>query len=469
MRLRSRLALGTVALLAIAILVALTAAYLLVQRQLIGEVDKSLRTRATAIAAIASRPPPAGVRQRFPAKLPRAGFAEPEGYIQFVTNTGKVRLTPGEQIKLPADGAVAVATGRRHSFYVDQTVAGTHVRVYTARAGNGAVQVARSLTDVDNALAWIRVIFIAVSAIAIAATALLALLVARAALRPVATLTADAERIAATRDLTAQTNEGRSDELGRLARAFNVMLRALRESLSAQRQLVADASHELRTPLTTARTSLETLERHPELEIDERQSIIRRANRELEELTQLIDELVALARADREPRDLEPVRLDELTEEVVAVATRRTGGVFHLDLNPTMVQGVPDDLMRAIANLLDNAVKWSPPGSRIDVSVADGKVSVRDRGPGVAPEDRLHVFDRFYRAASARTLPGSGLGLAIVRQVAEAHGGNADVQAAAGGGSVFTLHLPVGSEEASTANGRVAPTRPTPVPPSFSL
>jgi two-component system sensor histidine kinase MprB len=134
-----------------------------------------------------------------------------------------------------------------------------------------------------------------------------------------------------------------------------------------------------------------------------------------------------------------------------------------------MVQGVPDDLMRAIANLLDNAVKWSPPGSPIDVSVADGKVSVRDRGPGVAPEDRLHVFDRFYRAASARTLPGSGLGLAIVRQVAEAHGGNADVQAAAGGGSVFTLHLPVGSEEASTASGRVAPTRPTPVPPSFSL
>jgi two-component system sensor histidine kinase MprB len=124
---------------------------------------------------------------------------------------------------------------------------------------------------------------------------------------------------------------------------------------------------------------------------------------------------------------------------------------------------------RAVWNLLENAGKWNTNGKPVEVTLRDGELVVRDHGPGIAPEDRDHVFDRFYRAPRARSLPGSGLGLAIVRQVAEAHGGNADVQAAAGGGSVFTLHLPVGSEEASTANGRVAPTRPTPVPPSFSL
>jgi two-component system sensor histidine kinase MprB len=212
--------------------------------------------------------------------------------------------------------------------------------------------------------------------------------------------------------------------------------------LTAQRQLVADASHELRTPLTTARARLETLERHPELSADERQEMLRSASSELEEMTTLIEELVALARGDAQAPEFEPVRLDRVAADVVAVAHRRTGRTFHSRLEPSTVQGSPNDLTRAVANLMDNALKWSPSDTAIDVDVARGAISVRDRGPGIEAADRPHVFDRFYRAAAARTRPGSGLGLAIVKQVAEAHGGNAHVAAAADGGSVFVISLP---------------------------
>jgi two-component system sensor histidine kinase MprB len=449
--LRSRLTLATVALLSIAIAVALLTAYLLVRHELRSEIDRSLKSRAAAITAVARQLPPAALKQPPLTNVPRTAFGEPDSYVQFVNRSGKIVLRPGEHVRLPLGSAQAVATGRQRAYYADAVVANTHVRIYTARAPGGAVELARSLGDVDSALGWIRDVFIAVLFLALAATTALAYLVARATLRPVAQLTADAERIAATRDLRAGTDEHRSDELGRLAKAFNTMLRALGDSLSAQRQLVADASHELRTPLTTARTTLESLERHPELDLHERQLYVRAAIAELEEMTKLIDELVALARGDVRPPDKQPVRLDELAGEAVAAAGRRTGREIRAELEPTIVNASADDVTRAIANLLDNAIKWSPSSSPVEITVAHGNVSVRDHGPGVPPEERAHIFDRFYRAAGARTLPGSGLGLAIVRQVAEAHGGSVDVETALGGGAVFTLRLPI---VVNTQNGR---------------
>jgi two-component system sensor histidine kinase MprB len=443
MSLRLRLTLGTVALLSIAIAVALVTAYLLVRHELRSEIDRSLKTRAAAVTSVARQLPATTLRLPPLAKLPRAPFGEPDSYIQFVDRAGKLVLRPGEHVRLPVGDAQAVAAGRRSTYFTDAVVAHTHVRIYTARAPGGAVELARSLRDVDSALGWIRDVFIAVLFLALAATTALAYFVARATLRPVTRLTADAERIAATRDLRAGTDERRSDELGRLAKAFNTMLSALGDSLSAQRQLVADASHELRTPLTTARTSLETLERHPELDPNEQQVCIQVAIAELEEMTKLIDELVALARGDIRPPETEPIRLDELAEEAVSAARRRTGRVIHAELEPTVVSGSADDVGQAIANLIDNAFKWSPPSAPVEVTVENGAVSVRDHGPGVAPEEREHIFDRFYRAAGARTLPGSGLGLAIVRQVAEAHEGSVDVETAPGGGAVFTLRLPL--------------------------
>jgi two-component system sensor histidine kinase MprB len=228
------------------------------------------------------------------------------------------------------------------------------------------------------------------------------------------------------------------------------MLDALNRSVSAQRQLVADASHELRTPLASARANLEVVELHDSLPADERRRIVADALEELREMTLLIEELVELARGDAHSPDKRPTRLDHLTEEVLAGAIRRSATTFRADLDPTLVDAAPAAVTRAISNLLDNAVKWSPEGEPVDVTVRDGSVVVRDRGPGIDPADLPHVFDRFYRAAGARKLPGSGLGLAIVRQVAETHGGTVAAEPADGGGSVFTFRLPVVADTPKT-------------------
>jgi two-component system sensor histidine kinase MprB len=458
MSLRARLATGTVALLAFAIAAGFFAAYFVVRNELNAQVDASLRGRAASIAILSRRIPSRLGKPRLPrvTPVPLGGLA---GYIQFVKATGKTSLTPGERVKLPTAGAQAVARGQRGAFFRDVHVGGTHLRIYTTSAGPGtAVQVARSLGDVDHALGWIRLLFVAISAIAIGASAALALLVARATLRPVDRLTADVERIAATRDLRAGTDESRSDELGRLARAFNTMLRALGDSLTAQRQLVADASHELRTPLTTARTSLESLQLHPEMPAADQERNVAVAIDELSEMTRLIEELVELARGDARSSEQRPTRLDLVAAEAIAVAERRSGREIRAELRPSTVLGAPDDLARAISNLLDNAIKWSPPGEAIEVSVSEGTCRVRDHGPGVDTADIPHVFDRFYRAAAARTLPGSGLGLAIVRQVAEGHAGTATAERAEDGGSIFTIRLPPFAGNLGVPPGAIPPT-----------
>jgi two-component system sensor histidine kinase MprB len=440
MSLRARLATGTVALLACAIVAGFLAAYLVVRHELNAQVDTSLRDRAASIV-LRGNPPRRGL-PRLP-RVTAVPIGSLGGYIQFVRSTGETSLVPGERVRLPVAGAPAVARGQHGAFFRDVHVAGTHLRIYTTSAGKGtAVQVARSLGDVDHTLGWIRILFVAISAIAIGASAALAVLVARATLRPVARLTADVERIAATRDLRAGTDESRSDELGRLARAFNTMLRALGDSLAAQRQLVADASHELRTPLTTARTSLESLQLHPEMTTADQARSIGVAIDELKEMTQLIEELVQLAQGDARASEQRPTRLDLVAAETIAVTARRTGREIRAELQPSTVLAAPEDLARAISNLLDNAVKWSPPGEAIEVSVSNGTCRVRDHGPGVAATDIPHVFDRFYRAAAARTLPGSGLGLAIVRQIAEGNAGTATAERAEDGGSIFTIRLP---------------------------
>jgi two-component system sensor histidine kinase MprB len=420
--------------------VALLAAYFAVRTQLDAQIDNALQQRAATFAAhTARRARSSGDRTRVPA----AKIGEAPGYIQFVTAAGKVTLLPGESSRLPAAGAAAVARGARGPFFTDAHVAGTDVRIYTRRAGTSAVQVALSVSGTEHVLFWIRLLFAAISTLAVALAAVAALFITRAALRPVERLTAEAERIAATRELRAVTDDRRDDEIGRLARSFNTMLSALADSVTAQRQLVADASHELRTPLTTARTNLESVGLHPEMSSGARERSIDAAVVELEEMTRLIDDLVELARGDVQPSAYEDVRFDAVVQEAVELARRRSGRPFQLVAEPTLVRGDAGELGRAVSNLLDNAVKWSPPAAPIEVTVGHGACVVRDHGPGIDPVDLPHVFDRFYRAAGSRSLPGSGLGLAIVRQVAEAHGGAAAAEPAPGGGTNMTIRLPL--------------------------
>jgi two-component system sensor histidine kinase MprB len=261
----------------------------------------------------------------------------------------------------------------------------------------------------------------------------------------VARLSAAAEQVAATHDLSQRIDAGGGDELGRLAESFNSMLTALEASLGAQRQLVADASHELRTPLTSLRTNIEVLANSERLPEEQRERLLADVIAELGELTVLVGDLVDLARgAERPDQPPSPLRLDRLVSTAVEAAQARAPAIsFRSEASPCTVNGVAPALERAIGNLLDNAAKWSPPEGTVEVAVtADGEVSVRDHGPGIDAEDLPHVFDRFYRSTAARNLPGSGLGLAIVRQIVEAGGGSVEAETHPGGGAVLRVHLP---------------------------
>jgi two-component system sensor histidine kinase MprB len=306
---------------------------------------------------------------------------------------------------------------------------------------NLTIFAARSLTEVDNALGTLRWALGALALAGIAIAVLLSRLAMKTAVRPVTELTTTAEHVASTRDLTRRISAHGDDELSRLATAFNTMLEALEHSQRAQRQLVADASHELRTPLTSLRTNLEVLARGDPLDPVDREALRSDLLTQLEELTALVGDLVELAR-DQEPGVpcVEDVRLDRLVAGALERARRHSPGVrFDAELEPALIIGVPSRLDRAVANLLDNAAKWS---AHVEVRVRSGELTVRDHGPGIPAADRPHVFDRFYRADSARGRPGSGLGLAIVRQVAESHGGTVAAEAADGGGALLRLRLP---------------------------
>ena len=434
MSFRLRVTLLAAAAVAIAVAGSAAVVYVVVRHQLLGEVDSSLISR---VRDFVEHPGP-GFAPGYVRLGPQASVSGPPVVLQVIASNGD-----GAQLDLPglAHAKELAAQGGR-PFYTDGTVQKTHVRVYTAQIGDGlAVQAVRTLGEVDHTLnqLGLYMLFIGLTGVAIAGG--LGMIVATAALRPISNLTAVAEEVADTRDLSRRIEVATQDELGRLASAFNEMLGALEASIKAQRRLVADASHELRTPLSSLRTNIEVLIGGKKLPDDERDKLLADVIGEVEELSALVGDLVEIDR-DR-PAELEDVRLDELVASAVERAKVRTPKVlFRTTLEESAIRGAPAQLDRAVSNLLDNAAKWS---SSVDVGVAGTDVTVRDHGPGIAEADLPYVFDRFYRAANARNLPGSGLGLAIVRQVALAHGGEVTAENAEGGGALFRIHLPANS------------------------
>jgi two-component system sensor histidine kinase MprB len=322
-----------------------------------------------------------------------------------------------------------------------------------------AVQLALPLTGVDHQLhkVSIALLILVLAGLALATTG--TWLVVRRTMRPVATLTDAAEQIAETRDLTTRIEDYGGDELGRLASTFNLMLDALERSLSQQRQLILDASHELRTPLASLRTNVEVLNDVDRLTVPQRGALLEGIVTQLDELTGLVADVVELARGEAPESAQENVAFDDLVAHAVDRARRHWPNlVFMLNVSPATVRGVPARLDRAVANLLDNAGKFSPPGATIDVVLTSrGVLTVADNGPGI-PEDALgQVFDRFYRADEARAMPGSGLGLSIVKQVVDGHGGTVVLTNRSTGGALVRMVLPVvssadGGAESATAS-----------------
>ncbi|MGZ5342023.1 MAG: sensor histidine kinase [Solirubrobacterales bacterium] len=477
MSLRRRLTL--LSALAVAAAVALTSAivYFLVRDRLESQIDETLKERAGAAAlVVGGRPVPIGEAGRPPPGGPPPGAAggpppgtgrpappgEPPGgnnelrlpppplgeFVprgQLIDANGSVELARGGSLPV-SDEAKQVAMRKRGPTFSTVDVGGSELRVLTVPAApEMALQIARPLDEVNNTLADLLLILGLVTLGGVALGAGMGLLVTRTSLAPVAAVAGAAQEVAKTKDLTRRIEVHGDDELGRMAGSFNEMMAALERSVGAQRRLVADASHELRTPLATLRTNIETLAQGDALSDEEKRRIVSDLSAEMEELSRIVGDVVELAREPSEQTAIgEQISLDELAAAAVDRARRRARDLrFEQSLEPATISGDPSRLDRAIANLLDNAIKWSPEGGEIEVTVKGGRVSVRDHGPGFAAEDLPRAFERFYRADEARGMPGSGLGLAIVRRIAEEHGGAATAGNAPGGGAVVELALPL--------------------------
>jgi two-component system sensor histidine kinase MprB len=446
------MALISAAAVAVVVVVAVVLGQVVTRRELMREIDESLSDRVAAIGRfpdndrigdLLSRD--LGRNRRFGPEsiLGRTDTGFDALFVQYVDRSGRASA-PDQHVSLPiGDIDAEVAAGAHPAVLRTVSVAEERFRMITAPVPGGAIQLARSLREVDETLAGVTGTLTIAGGLGVLLAGVLGLVVARSALRPVDRLTETVEHVTETKELAARIDVVRDDEVGRLARSFNAMLEALEQSRVQQQQLVRDAGHELRTPLTALRTNIELLARADDLPADQRRELLDAATFELRELSDLSAELVDLAAdPDSVTEVTQTVRLDELVERVVDRFRRRTGRVIDLTAEPATVSARSSSLERAVGNLIDNAHKWSPDGASIDVTVAGGRVVVADHGPGIDPADKERVFDRFYRTPGARTTAGSGLGLAIVKKVVQEHGGTPFVADRAGGGAEVGFELP---------------------------
>ncbi|WP_040495626.1 sensor histidine kinase [Ilumatobacter nonamiensis] len=454
MSLRSRLAIlfGLVALVASGLVGAIS--YRSTALELRDSTDRFLRARAdetveNARDLVLDRSEP-GVRGRPGAEgrvsdgLP---VADDDSIIQISGPEGRGLSS---SVELPVTAAAEDLRDSRSGsgtqvVYEDVAIDGESYRMASlAGAQGGLVQVARSTAENDEVLRALVGRFAVIAIVVAALAALIGWLLATTATAPLRRLTGVVTDVATTRDFTTDVGEaGRTDEIGQLAASFATMLDALEASRAQQHRLIHDAGHELRTPLTSLRANVAMLERAGDLPAAERAEILAAIRSELVELGDLFDEMIDLA-TDQRDGALErvPVDLAGVVDGVAARWAQRSDRPIELDVRSSTVQGDAAMLERAVSNLVSNADKFSPAGEPVTIVSSDGTVSVRDRGPGIAPDDRAHVFERFHRSESTRAMPGSGLGLSIVAQIVELHGGEVWVREAVGGGADVGFRLP---------------------------
>ncbi|WP_053207432.1 HAMP domain-containing sensor histidine kinase [Jiangella muralis] len=465
MTLRARLALLTSAAVALAVVAASIAAWLLIRSSLLDEIDQRLLSRVPDLERIAQQ------ASELPEGTQRSGLFlanDPLG-VQTITPDGVVEpgLPPGNETtalvlddeeRRLVDGEVDGPLLR------DLEIDGADHRVMTAAVSsgdgfNGAVRLVQPLDGVHGTLTRIAWLLAGITGVGVAAAAALGWTTARTGLRPIDRLVDAAEQVATTKDLAHRIDSpgNQRDEVARLAGSVNAMLAALDDARTQQRQLVEDAGHELRTPLTTLRNDLGVLlrsEQHPDRRLapSDRAGLLRDLEAEAAALSDMVGEIVELARGGAEPEPPLETDLRALVERAVA-RTRRVNPKVTVTVAGPAFEAVvrPGVLERAVANLVRNAVQVSPPGGAVDVLLdetdAGARIRVLDRGPGIAASDLPRIFDRFYRGQDARERHGSGLGLAIVAQAAELHGGSVAAGRRKGGGAAFTLVLPLRDAE----------------------
>ena len=445
MTFRARLVLAAAGAVAIAVLLASSAAWIVARNSLVSSVDDNLAQAAAAIAG-----------------ADHIDGDHANGALLQVTDSTGAIVADSLNFKLPVDDQVKeIANGQRGATFQTIEVGRLALRelIVPVPAGaivgqpgtqqvvvtSSALQLAVPLSGVNRQLRHLEFWLLLVAALGVLIAVGLGFLVARTAIRPLDQVTEEIEEMAETTDLSRRLDEGGRDELGRLRRTFNRMLGALNRSQDQQLQLVLDASHELRTPLTSLKTNTQVLRRVDELDPVTRGQLLDDVTTQLDELTSLVADLAELARGERQSSPPERFQLDQLVDDLVSIGAThgRTRNLeLQAEIEPCLVFARAERVGLAIGNLINNAIKWSPEGGSIEISCTDGVVVVRDHGPGISQEDLPKIFDRFYRSREARGMPGSGLGLAIVAQVAAEEGGSVSATNAPDGGAVLRFELP---------------------------
>jgi two-component system sensor histidine kinase MprB len=432
MSLRWKIAIAVGAMAALAALSIGLLSYRSARDRMYAEIDASL-TDAVALVRGDARFPNWELRSGPPPSFYETQVLGPDGSIRLST-------TPAWR---PNAIALSVVGRPRTSVVGNVDIGATRYRVRTTGFANGAIQVARPLTEVERVLHSFRTrILVLVLLVTAAATLLGSLIAARvtAALRRL-TAAVDTVRTTGRFDVPVPT-EG-DDEVSRLGSAFGSMLESLDRSRAEQRRLVQDAGHELRTPLTSLRTNLDVLRRHPDLDDADRAQIVDDLHSEVEEMVTLVDEIVTVAGGVATDEPATEFSLGDTVRRVAERFTRRTGRRFAVVADESPVHAQESAIERAVSNLLDNAAKFDASDAAVDVEVSLGAVSVGDHGPGIPADELDHIFERFHRTAETQSLPGSGLGLSIVREVVERNGGSVGAANRAGGGAVIGFRLPL--------------------------
>lgn len=423
--------------------------YQATEARLIEEVDRSLQSAASVLITQSSRPRgPLGLmgpRNPGPRVVVPERLVGIDQYVVQVLNDSGQAIDASDGVTLPVDGVDAdvarTQQGAALTSGSDPNDA-TPYRIITVGIPGGALQVARDLTETQSVLdglgtrLWTVVVLVTLGGAAVG------WLLAFGVTQRIRRLTAAADQVGISGSLEVAIDVTGSDEAGRLGRALDRMLGSLAESRRQQQRLVEDAGHELRTPLTSLRTNLDVLRRHRQLPDDVQLQVLGDLDRDVLELAALVDEVVAVAADRHSDAEATTESLGAICRTVAERVHRRTGRQIDVTSDDTSAMVQAASMERAVANLIDNAVKFDSSDAPIEVRVAGGRISVADRGPGIAQADLNRVFQRFHRSAESRTLPGSGLGLSIVAKVAADHGGEVFAGNRPGGGAEVGFQLP---------------------------
>lgn len=471
MSIRMRLTLWHTALLALVLAGFAALVYVTVNGQVESDVDHDIDVRALQasreLRAVTLDRGPGRVR---PVELPTSALVDTSLYVQVVSSTGEVVSRSdnlNEPLPIPPDTLRRALAGQEVRDRLQ--FEGGRIEMQTAPltvdgAVVGALQVAAPLQAAEARLSGLRLVLGGVVLGALALAALIGWFLASRAMRPVDRMTRTARAIGHSADLSGRLDVPRErDELSRLASTFNEMLARLDQAFTTQSRFLADASHELRSPLAAIRTNVEALLRGADADPEERDASLRAIARETDRMGRLVADLLALAHADAgQPLIRKTVELDALLIEVYQQQRRLANGV-HLalgELEQVEINGDPDRLKQLALNLVDNALRYTPPGGHVAVDVVrEGDwavLRVRDTGSGIPAEHLPRIFDRFYRVDRPRTRQagGTGLGLAICQWVAEAHGGRIEVESVVDSGSTFSVYLPARAPASPTTRER---------------